>query len=236
MVNKSEKGSLAGGDQARSKELLASHMATAREKLVIFLGHHGVSLPVLGMAMEEFTKSVFDLPKGAACKAGCQYCCHLRVGVSIPEVMVIYNEILTQTTKEGLAIIRQRVLKTEKKGNTLGETFWLETRTPCPFLDDNGHCLIYALRPFSCRAYHSTDVKRCQESFEKGLTSLIPCFTLYRAATDMYSSIFIKVLHDKGFASFQVGFVKALKILFTEDQTIESWLNKENVFDTAKLN
>lgn len=206
-----------------------------REKLSDFFDHHGINLPVLKMAMKEFVDSVLEIPEGTDCRAGCDYCCHLRVGVSIPEALVIYDELMTQATPEGLEFMRQRVLKTAAKGNTLDESFWLKTRTPCPFLDDTGHCLIYILRPFSCRAYHSRDVKACRESFEKKVSSLIPCFPIYRAVTDMYSSVFIRVLQDKGFPSFQTGFVRALEILFTDDKAVEKWLNKEDVFGSAKI-
>lgn len=222
-------------DRDRSKQLLAAHMATARERLAGFLDTHGTSLPVLGVAMEEFTKSVFKMPEGTACKSGCSYCCHLRLGASIPEVLVVYKELAAQATPEGLSLIKQRILDTCTKGNVLDEGFWLTTRTPCPFLDDKGLCLIYALRPFSCRAYHSTDSKVCKTGFEKGVETLIPCFNLYRASTDMYSSIFIKVLEDRGFASFQIGFVRALAILFADPGAVDGWLNKEDVFAKARL-
>jgi hypothetical protein len=57
--------------ETRAKELLADYMAQGREKLGGFLDAHGISLPVLGVAMEQFTQSVFALPEGAACKQGC---------------------------------------------------------------------------------------------------------------------------------------------------------------------
>ncbi|RLB88319.1 MAG: hypothetical protein DRH26_13830, partial [Deltaproteobacteria bacterium] len=83
--------------KTRSKALLTAYMAQGREKLVEFLDAHGSSLPVLGVAMEQFTQSVFALPEGTDCKQGCAHCCHLRVGVSIPEVLVIYSELSAQT-------------------------------------------------------------------------------------------------------------------------------------------
>jgi Fe-S-cluster containining protein len=225
-------------DETRSKQLLGAHMARGREMLIEFLDTHGISLPVLGVAMEQFSESVFDLPEGAACKEGCAYCCHLKVGVSIPEVLVIYNELAAQTTPEGFDFLKERVLSAASKGNTLEEAFWLKTRTPCPFLDVDTHslCLIYRLRPFSCRAYHSTDLGACQKSFEEGRETLIPCFPLYRATTDMYAGIFTRVLAEKGFFSYQVGFVKALEILFKNKTASDQWLiHKEDVFKKAKL-
>jgi len=205
-------------DEIRSKQLLAAYMKQGREKLTAFFDDHGISLPVIGVAMEQFTQSVFDLPEGAACKQGCAYCCHLKVGVSIPEALVIYNELAAQTTPEGFEFLKDRVLVVAKKGNILEEAFWLTTRTPCPFLniDKNHLCMIYSLRPFSCRAYHSTELAACQKSFEQGDEALIPCFPLYRATTDMYASIFTRVLAGKGFFSYQVRFIKAIEILFKD--------------------
>ncbi len=224
--------------ETRSKALLAAYMAQGREKLGAFLDAHGSSLPVLGVAMEQFTQSVFALPEGTACKQGCAHCCHLRVGASIPEVLVIYSELAAQTTPEGFALLKERVLMVAK-GNTLDDAFWLTTRTPCPFLDvdTNQLCLIYSLRPFACRAYHSTDMEACQKGYDLGRETMIPCFPLYRATTDMYSSIFTQVLAEKGFPSYQVGFVKALEILFTDNTASDEWLNnKADVFKAAKLN
>jgi Fe-S-cluster containining protein len=225
-------------DEIRSKQLLAAYMTQGREKLSDFLDAHGTSLPVLGVAMEQFTESVFELPEGSACKQGCAHCCHLRVGVSIPEVLVIYGELSGQTTPEGFALLKERVLGVVAKGNTLDNAFWLTTQNPCPFLDvdTNRLCLIYSLRPFSCRAYHSTDLEACQKGFNLGRETMIPCFPLYRATTDMYSSIFTRVLAEKGFPSYQVGFVKALEILFNDKSASDEWLNnKQDVFKGAKL-
>ena len=225
-------------DETRSKQLLAAYMAQGIEKLSDFLDAHGTSLPVMGVAMEQFTKSVFELPEGSACKQGCAHCCHLRVGVSIPEVLVIYSELSGQTTPEGFSLLKERVLGAVAKGNTLDDAFWLTTRTPCPFLGFDTHnlCLIYSLRPFSCRAYHSTDLEACKKGYDQGCETMIPCFPLYRATTDMYSSIFTRVLAEKGFPSYQVGFVKALEILFKDETASDQWLNdKADVFQAAKL-
>jgi len=225
-------------EENRSRQLLAAYMIQGREKLTAFIDIHGISLSVMGVAMEQFTESVFALPEGTACKKGCAYCCHLKVGVSIPEVLVIYNELAAQTTKEGFELIKERVLGVGVKGNTLDDNFWFTTQTPCPFLDidTDSLCLIYNLRPFSCRAYHSTDSGICRKGFEQGCETLIPCFPLYRVSTDMYASIFTRVLAEKGFFSYQVGFVKALEILFTNKSASDQWLkNKEDVFKAARL-
>ena len=222
-------------DDARSKALLAAHMEKARTLLDRFLDSHGVSLPVLGKAMAEFTETVFGLPDEAVCGPGCAFCCHLRVGVSIPELLVIFYELKAQSPDRDLAYFSARVKDILARGDTLAESFWLDTRTPCPFLGDRGHCLIYPIRPFSCRAYHSTDLTVCRTGFDEGRVIQVPCFPLYRACTDMYSSVFIRVMADRGFPSYQVGLVRGLDILFSDETVSGRWLKKEDVFAPARL-
>ncbi len=219
----------------RSKELLAAHMNKAAAVLTDFLNTHGVSIPVLGKAMESFTTQVFALPDEADCKPGCAWCCHLRVTTSIPELLVVFDELTAQATPEGQAYFKQRIESASAAGNTMEEAFWYASRTPCPFLDNKNGCLIYPIRPFSCRAHHSTDEAACRQGYEEGRRVLLPCFPLYRAGTDMYSSVFIKVLADLGFASSHVGFVKGLALLFENPGLAEAWLNREDVFASARI-
>lgn len=224
-------------DPEKSREMLKHYMEQARANLSGFLDTQGLHLSALGAAMDRFVSSTLPLPEGAACKTGCAYCCHLRVGVSIPEALIIFNELKSQATPEGFAFLKQKVIQSEQKGNTLEEAFWLSTQTPCPFLDIKGKktCLIYALRPFSCRAYHSTDLAACRTGFEMGHEQQIPCFPLYRAVTDMYTSVFIQVMAQKGLFSFQVGFVRALQILFEDDTAADHWIQGNDVFRSARL-
>jgi len=222
-------------DEDRSKELLAAHMEKAAVVLTDFLTTQGVSIPALGKAMESFSTQVFDLPEGTACAPGCAWCCHLRVTASIPELLVIFEELSAQTTPEGMAYFKRRIQETASAGNTLEDAFWYGSQTPCPFLDNKNGCLIYPIRPFSCRAHHSTDAAVCKQGYEEGRQVMIPCFPLYRAGTDMYSTVFIKVLADLGFASSHVGFVKGLALLFEDPGLAEAWLNKADVFAGARI-
>ncbi len=224
-------------DSERARVLLAGTRDTAMKHLSQLLGTRGLHVPVLASAMDRFVKSLVPLPGETACKTGCAWCCHLRVGVSIPEALVIFHEIRAQATAEGLAFLKQRILKTSDRGDILDENFWRRSRCPCPFLDMDGtyHCLIYGLRPFSCRAFHSLDDTACRRGYDLGMQIQVPCFPVYRASVDLYSSVLIQVAAQKGLASFQVGFIRALEILFTDDTAPDRWLKGENVFLSAKI-
>ncbi len=224
-------------DATRSKEMLASYMDQAIHNLSASIDANGLTLPVLTTSLVQFSQSLFPLPDGTACKKTCAYCCHLRVGVSIPEAIVIFNQIKSNATKEGFEFFKLKTVQTGDGNNITKESWWLKSQTPCPFLDTQGQltCLIYEIRPFSCRAYHSTDADICQKGFETAQKTQIPCFPLYRAFTDMYSSVFIKTMADKGLYSFQVGFIKALQILFQNHEATKLWLAGNDVFKAAKL-
>ncbi len=221
----------------RARILLAGTRDTAMKQLSQLLDTRGFHVPVLASAMDRFVKSLVPLPRAAACNIGCAWCCHLRVGVSIPETLVIFHEIRAQATPEGLAFLKHRILKTSGRGDILDENFWRRSRCHCPFLDVDGayQCLIYGLRPFSCRAFHSLDEAVCRKGYDQGMEIQVPCFPLYRAGVDLYSSVLIQVAAQRGLASFQVGFIRALEILFTDDTASEHWLQGENVFLPAKI-
>jgi Fe-S-cluster containining protein len=221
----------------KSMEMLQKYMDAAQKNLSILLDTHGVHLNVLKEAMALFIRSLVTLPPEAACKNGCAFCCHLRVGLSIPEVIIIFNGLTSSATPEGLDFVKQRVIQTAQKGNTLDDGWWRTTRTACPFLDidKENACLIYDLRPFSCRAYHSTDVTDCQKGFETGQEIRIPCFPLYRAVTDMYSTVFIRKMAQIGLDSYQVGFVRALQVLFEKETAMEEWFRGKDVFSPARI-
>lgn len=223
------------GAADRGQELLAIHVKNAHTRLSDFLDQYGTGLDVLGKAMGAFTKAVYDLPESAACASGCAWCCHLRVETSIPELLVIYRELLTGSTPEGIASLKKRTREAARLGDLRDEDLWYQHKLPCPFLDNNKVCLIYPVRPFACRAHHSMDAELCQKGYEEGRRLMIPSLPLYRASTDIYSTIFIKVMAERGFASFPVGFIKGLAMLLEEPTLTEDWLNGKDVFSPARI-
>lgn len=218
----------------RTLALMADHVASTTLRLNQFLDSHGVSLPVLGKAMDAFTRQVIDLPQEAACKIGCSYCCHLRVDVSIPELLVIFYEVYDLNLPD-ITFLKTRIQEITSKGNVLEKGFWHFTQERCPFLADDHTCAIYSIRPFACRAYHSMDKTVCRQGFEDRCSVEIPCFPLFRAMTDMFSSVFIKVLADKGYASYPIGFVKGLDMLLNDPSLVDQWLDQKDVFTPARI-
>lgn len=101
----------------------------------------------------QFEKEVFDFKKQAVCKMGCADCCKNMATIDITtlEGFMVYERIdsFSSSTKREIKK-RLNQNKFEKEHNKL---------VNCPFLKEDNTCLIYDVRPFSCRWLYS--VKRC---------------------------------------------------------------------------
>ncbi|MCR6629598.1 MAG: YkgJ family cysteine cluster protein [Magnetospirillum sp.] len=115
-------------------------------------------------ARRSNVRYLLDAP-AAACKAGCGWCCHQQVGVSVPEAVRIAAHLRTLPAEEGEALSgRVRQVAERTTGMTTLER--AATRLSCPFLGAEGGCTIYAVRPLRCRGLHSIDVEFCIACYE----------------------------------------------------------------------
>jgi Fe-S-cluster containining protein len=113
-----------------------------------------------------------------ACRAGCWYCCYLKVGVRPEEAFAIVEFVRGRFSQERSRELRAEVAANAKVMRQLPAAERLVAALKCPFLLD-GQCSIYEVRPARCRSFHAIDVKGCQESFEQPsnlniLTSFVP--------------------------------------------------------------
>ena len=105
---------------------------------------------------ERFEREGAPFRRQAFCKAGCSFCCTFMGNIDILtlEGLVILEHI-TGLPKESQETLRKKISEnmTLKKNGQ---------KPPCPFLDENNTCLIYRVRPFSCRQLYS--VRECSGS------------------------------------------------------------------------
>lgn len=74
----------------------------------------------------------------SSCKAGCSHCCKMSIQLTPIEAEFIGNRLHIPVDIENRFFL------------TLDSNF-----PPCPFLDADDKCKIYAFRPFTCRTYFS---------------------------------------------------------------------------------
>lgn len=89
---------------------------------------------------------------GAACRSGCDHCCHFPVGVRFTEALLLASCISADAALS--AIVQREDARTRAKA-------WHQlTGEPCPLLAE-GRCARYEERPSPCRALRSFDADAC---------------------------------------------------------------------------
>jgi len=104
--------------------------------------------------------------KHLACTPGCNHCCRSPVGVVAAEAVLIAQFVdRTFSAQDRLELTRR--MAERKAGLHNGDALW--TYSLCP-LNAAGQCLVYAVRPYNCRVFHSFDVDACARLFVAGET------------------------------------------------------------------
>lgn len=85
-----------------------------------------------------------------ACQKGCSWCCHLKVGVTVPEVIAIVEHL--RAVPEQLEVVRLKAAELAKDPRILSDEEKPKARLPCALLSDDGSCGVYEVRPVPCRA------------------------------------------------------------------------------------
>jgi Fe-S-cluster containining protein len=115
-----------------------------------------------------FTEAVARNPGVVPCRSGCSACCHGPFDISIADALLI-REAFFRLPETEQVVVRERAAAlvarmvamrpgwkleeglegiTEESFDVICETLASE---PCPLLDQEGHCRIYADRPMICR-------------------------------------------------------------------------------------
>lgn len=161
-----------------------------------------------------------------ACQPGCSYCCKFRIQASPPEVLVIAEHLkgqLQETEREAFLSEMRRLAREAARMDVFG---WGIRGCACPLLLLTGRCSIYDLRPFICRAWHSTNVEACQQG---------DCLS------DAYAyAIPLRVLDglERGLARAglqgePVELITALDEVMRDSKAMENWLAGSRVFERS---
>ncbi|MCZ6873289.1 MAG: YkgJ family cysteine cluster protein [bacterium] len=102
-----------------------------------------------------------------ACAAGCTFCCHLPVDMTVPEALRIVAHLRQTLSSQAFATLHARLAATAGKINGLSYEDHSQAKIPCALLID-GSCAVYPHRPLACRAWSSTSRDGCENIFEHG--------------------------------------------------------------------
>ncbi len=99
-----------------------------------------------------------------ACAPGCDYCCHMRVGVFAHEAAALLQHLRALASAEEAARLERKIRANAERVDALTVAQHRSAGFACAFLRD-GLCSAHDVRPSACAAYHSLSRARCEHAF-----------------------------------------------------------------------
>ncbi|MFK5927283.1 MAG: YkgJ family cysteine cluster protein [Desulfuromusa sp.] len=124
-----------------------------------------------------------------ACAPGCQSCCVVNVSITFLEGLAIVR-YLHQLDSSVLAQITSTLDKLWRDVRGLDDDERLLARRKCAFLDDQGCCLIYPVRPLFCRSISSTDVELCRAAVTGQVFGELQPVMMHQFQLQLYKTLF----------------------------------------------
>jgi len=128
-----------------------------------------------------------------ACAPGCQSCCVVNVSISLLEGISIAR-FLRQLDYSVLAQVTSTLDKLWCDVRGLDDDERLLVRRKCAFLDDQGWCLIYPVRPLFCRSVTSTDVEACRTAITGQPLGDLQTVMMHQFQLQLYKTLFSGVV------------------------------------------
>lgn len=179
-----------------------------------------------------------DSPQ-VACTSGCSHCCYQLVGVSAPEVfrIVRYMKASMPSTQHEEIVARLRNLDKSTRGSN-GKAR-VNIKKACAFLDSDGRCSIYRVRPLACSEFTSFSVQDCKRGQRIGFK---PFGIIHEKARMIVFNAVRQGLQD-GLAiaipnsdSKWLELTAAIATTLDNADAEEEWLNGKDIFGKSHLN
>jgi len=123
-----------------------------------------------------------------SCRGGCSACCRALFDITLLDAWLLkqafadlpgdVRSLVLSRCRPRLSELRQRwpELKPPYLLNALPEEEWTsmaeDDLSPCPLLDENGYCLVYAARPMTCRLHGLPNIDAAGEDFDGTVCTL----------------------------------------------------------------
>jgi len=195
------------------------------------------AVPSDDMLASLISQPVTDLiasDKTIQCKAGCAYCCHLRVTAYVYEIVGIYQR-LQKLPAEQLDAACQRIEAQYAEIKELTVQKRRERNITCPMLVED-HCIVHEVRPVSCAGHHSTDVYRCQDGFlYPDVTEItyehpgVPMLQSVKTEQSAQEQLARQVIKEAGDNPEKVELISSLYQLFADPDLVRQWQQGEQI-------
>jgi Fe-S-cluster containining protein len=167
-----------------------------------------------------------------ACRAGCHWCCHLKVSATAPEILLIAEYLQTRAPAGWLEVVRERAAALARDPRIFSAEAKAEAHLPCALLSEQGACSVYAVRPLICRGYTSSDPEPCQRMLDDD-SVLVPLNETLAREHAALSLGLISALKYVGLPPDLLELTAGLHVALSEPQALQRWLAGEPIFAPA---
>ena len=167
------------------------------------------------------------------CQKGCFWCCFLRVKVTPLEVFGIVDYLQSSLQPGELPALRQRIAETDNITRGLGGQRRVRARKICPLIIDNT-CLVYPVRPITCRTYHSLYTSDCEALLDDDQQSVSIRLDISAMGMGLLAGL-TDGLRQAGLQTRPLELIAGLRIALDEPESMRRWLAGEPLFSEAEI-
>ena len=193
-------------------------------------------LGVLGSAQKEFERAYDTAPAEArasvACRAGCDACCHVPVGVQAHEVLIVAQHVQTHFSPVELDELIERAAKHRESFAGRSSFDRMNMRKPCVLLRE-GSCSVYNARPEACRSHHSHSAEACRVNLASGREDIDVYIPGVRGRMFAVMLGIDQAVAEAGFDGQAYDFGSALHEALTDGLCASRWVRREAAFSES---
>lgn len=145
---------------------------------------------LLKKVYEKVDEGISEYEKYSPCKKGCGKCCSLYLECTAIEAEIIRRYLVKNKTKEELDVLQNKIrenlkiLPTISNPNEVDKEAkdkmildYLHKNISCIFLNEEGECSLYSIRPLVCRSFIVfSDSEKCKSKEEIVKPNLPPAY------------------------------------------------------------
>jgi Fe-S-cluster containining protein len=235
-----EQGTMPGATALIDLECRARHSGRVRTCQALCGGRTLLSLIDIAdrgtrIADEALQQAMqIDPPPSSACREGCDWCCHLTVGTTVPEVIRIVEYLRQNLSAEEIRALRARIHTLDEQRRERRATGRSEAGLPCALLI-NHRCTGYPVRPLMCGGFNSSDASACERFVHSSGQTPVPLYEPQLRLAAFVLDGTIGGLADSGLTADRVELTAALRIALEEPNAIHRFLAGEPAFAAAQL-
>ncbi|ACD95302.1 YkgJ family cysteine cluster protein [Trichlorobacter lovleyi] len=173
--------------------------------------------------------------KTVACKAGCFHCCVLNVAVLLPEAVAIAGWLSLHCSGAGCDAQLKRLQSHALRVRWMEDSERIHRQTLCPFVDAQGSCSIYPVRPLVCRAVTSLDKADCLTALDPNQSEAghgVPMDTTRRMVMDAAFCALARAMNQQPMMSRSIELSNGVTAFLTDPGLVAALISGANLPDS----